>query len=475
MRVRRHKRPNGSVYHKITFKFRPEALTTKEAKKSLSGAPEKRLEVLHGSYDKASDVVMDGTAIVQLEDYPEHPYIANSRVFTTVGAKMRVVPFTEKESAGEGFVEIDVEEGSGVEEIQKLLNQIDPTFSDRVVRDPTAEEKEVMWLRRLIQYAAPKSGLLLRVAPEEELTLERLRRLASGDYKVFEELFPGKSGPVPDLGYETLSASWGEALSYTKSELVNSTLLKPDTVASYDPELHKGTGTGWHADTLEGAWRKLVNGKPATAVHQGLGYGASNLGTLESILESTFGLSEDASGNSDGGGVRGIMERFFQGKNVKGASTLPDLYTGSGDSTIARIWNQNINTASEGYGAHVAYVIRPDVLDRLDCYVQDGDHYGKAVGGNTRSHTAWTSHEPLDRAAGLSSSNEINFRKGIDHRAIMAVCVPDETHRQKIIERLHARGTHSLNGVPVESFFQGNLTKADIPAKLWPAFGVEAS
>ncbi len=475
IRVRRHKRPNGSVYHKITFKCRPEALTTKEAKKNLSGAPTSPLSLNTATYDPASDAFQDTTGSVTIQG---RTWLANAKLFQESGARMRVVPFTETESAAEGLVEIDVEEGADPSILGTLLDKLDPTFSDRVLRDPTPEEKETLWLRRLLQYAAPKCGMLLRAAPEAEVTLPRLRRLVSGDHSVFDELFPGKSSStdqVPDLAYGASKEMWSTAFSESKSELSKSTLLKPGTAEKYDPDLHKSTGTGWHADTLEGSWKKLVGGKPAAAVLQGLGGAGSNSDALNDLLESVFGLNEDLAGNSDGGGVRGVVERFFQGKVVKGASTLEDMASGSGDSTIARVWNSSISHANgPTYATSAAFVIRPDVLDRLDCYVNNGDRFGVTLGANF-TYSPWDEHVPLDAGASLNSSNEIDFRKGIDHRAVMALCVSDPNNRQSIINKLHAKGVHSLNGIPVESFIQSGITREKVVSDLWPAFGVEAS
>lgn len=476
IRVRRYKRLNGSVYHKVTFKCRPEALTTKEAEKNLSAAPTASLNLNHSSYDPASDAFQEAAGVTTLDGIAK---LADAKLFQESGARMRVVPFTEQESAAEGLVEIDVEEGTDPSVIGSLLDKLDPTFSDRVLRDPTPEEKETLWLRRLLQYAAPKCGMLLRAASDEEVTLPRLRRLVSGDHTVFDELFPGKassSGYVPNLAYGTSSATWATAFSETKSELSESTLLKPGTADQYDPDLHKSTGTGWHADTLEGAWKKLVEGKPATAVLQGLSGGGSNASTLSDILDSVFGLREDPAGNSDGGGVRGVMERFFQGKNVVGASASEDMASGSGDSTIARVWNGSISGSNEPmYADSASFVIRPEVLDRVDCYASNGDNYGAALGSNFGGYNPWESHQGLDKAGSWGTKNEIDFRKGIDHRAVMALCVKDPYNRKSLLDKLHAKGVHSLNGIPVESFIQGSITGTDVVSKLWPAFGVEAT
>jgi hypothetical protein len=170
------------------------------------------------------------------------------------------------------------------------------------------------------------------------------------------------------------------------------------------------------------------------------------------------------------------MERFFQGKNVVGASAAEDMASGSGDNTIARVWNDSIsgsNFGSYSYGA--SFVIRPDVLDRMDCYASNGDNYGAALGSNFGGYSPWASHQGLDKVGLWGSSNEIDFRKGIDHRAVMALCVKDPYNRQSLLDKLHAKGVHSLNGIPVESFIQGSITGTDVVSKLWPAFGVEAT
>lgn len=484
MRARRLERKDGTTHYRVTAKLRPEVWA--ELVKNKAAAAVVDYSLKEGTYDPAKDALVESGGVVTVGD-----------IGTTLSKGLRwksgeatltfvhddvpnaVKPGTSDHTGSNGYIEMDIPAGVDPEAAMRDLLQAagGDGFAERVLRDPTPEERESLWRRRLLQTVAPKVGILLRNLKDEDISLEALRALTAGDTKAFEELFkPLRVKTTIAVNYGLNTIQGVNAVDAALAQLQDAG-LSPETRDAYDEvTAHAEAGTGYHADVLPGRWKNLGGkGKPIEGFIQGFSTGAP--AALHTILKSVFGTSEDPAGNSAGGGVRGCLERAHQGVDVSGVSVAADVNSGSGDNTIGRVATpgmfSTVNASS--YADSSGILVRPEVFDRLDAYVNNGDHYGVSVGGTHGSHNAWDSHVPMtaSRLQSLSSSNEVDFRRGIDHREILAVSVSSTTLRDAVVQKLRADGIYVLNGVPVESFVQVQLSMEKAKKELWPAFGVE--
>lgn len=484
MRVRRLEKKDGTTHYRVTAKLRPEVWA--ELMKNKASAAVVDYSLKEGTYDPAKDAMVETGGNVTVGD-----------IGTTLSKGLRwksgeatitfahddvpsnAKPGTTDHTGSNGYIEMDIPSGVDPEAaMRELLSAAGGEgFAERILRDPTPEERETLWRRRLLQTVAPKVGILLRSLKDEDISLEDLRALTAGDVKAAEKLFkPLRVKTTIPVNYGINTVVGTHAVDAALEQL-KAADLSPATRDAYDEATaHAEAGTGYHADVLPGRWKNLAGkGKPVEGFIQGFSTGAPD--ALHTILKSVFGTVEDSAGNSAGGGVRGCLERAQQGVDVSGVSVAADVNSGSGDSTIGRVAKPGMfsTVQSSGYADASGILVRPEVFDRLDAYVNNGDHYGVSVGGKHGSSDAWDDHVPMTASGlqGLGSYNEVDFRRGIDHREILAVSVASASLRDSVVKKLHADGIYVLNGVPVESFIQVQLSMAKAKKELWPAFGVE--
>ena len=158
-------------------------------------------------------------------------------------------------------------------------------------------------------------------------------------------------------------------------------------------------------------------------------------------------------------GVLGIHQRNQLGMAKFGMSYESDSRNGCGDNFCARLITEPMGTLGVthwSYGDYIA-IFHPEVLDRLDTYIHEGDKYGtcSSIGSNSG---AWSQRKGLERdldAIGLDtevSTHEICFRQGIPRSRILRIVTAYETHRKTAILRARAEGITKVGAVPVDQF-----------------------
>jgi hypothetical protein len=207
---------------------------------------------------------------------------------------------------------------------------------------------------------------------------------------------------------------------------------------------------GYSTHVLPGRWRKLAKGK-IWFVHQGF-----DLAVIPSVCRS---------------GLLGIHMRNQLGvySPSKGGSFGTDTNTGAGDHSMCRLATSQYASygpgSINGYGQCIA-IVSPEVLDRLDSYFYNGDHYGKC----NPSSSAWKSVRPLEESihsTHISGSNEIMFRQGIDVRQILRIVVKHgESYRQQALEICKDAKVKEVNGIPVEEF----IVTANSGQEIWDKY-----
>jgi len=108
---------------------------------------------------------------------------------------------------------------------------------------------------------------------------------------------------------------------------------------------------------------------------------------------------------------------------------------------------------SHAFSGDYQAIIAPDELDRLDAYMYLGDTYGnckKSSSSWTGRNTVEANVASLTK--GHQSGNEISFRKGIHRNRILRIVTQSESSRKAFIDGAKARGITEVNGMPVEDY-----------------------
>lgn len=147
--------------------------------------------------------------------------------------------------------------------------------------------------------------------------------------------------------------------------------------------------------------------------------------------------------------TQGLMcttERFSRGLMRGGLSSVRDMDSGGADNVFTRIMGKEKRAELGG----VVLILKPEIFDRTDWYSYSSDTYGSTDRSEFKKRMS--PDEVFDFVANSGDyirNNEQMFRMGIGAEYIEGVEV-DAQFREEMIEKLHAKGVHELNGKKIE-------------------------
>lgn len=147
--------------------------------------------------------------------------------------------------------------------------------------------------------------------------------------------------------------------------------------------------------------------------------------------------------------TQGLMcttERFSRGLMRGGLSSMRDMDSGGADNVFTRIMSKEKRSELGG----IVLILKPEIFDRTDWYSYSSDTYGSTDQSEFKKRMS--PDEVFDFVANSGDyirNNEQMFRMGIGAEYIEGVEV-DGQFREEMIEKLHARGLHELNGKKIE-------------------------
>ena len=147
--------------------------------------------------------------------------------------------------------------------------------------------------------------------------------------------------------------------------------------------------------------------------------------------------------------TQGLMcttERFSRGLMRGGLSSMRDMDSGGADNVFTRIMSEEKRAELGG----IVLILKPEIFDRTDWYSYSSDTYGSTDQSEFKKRLS--PDEVFDFVANSGDyirNNEQMFRMGIGAEYIEGVEV-DAQFREEMIEKLHARGLHELNGKKIE-------------------------
>lgn len=147
--------------------------------------------------------------------------------------------------------------------------------------------------------------------------------------------------------------------------------------------------------------------------------------------------------------TQGLMcttERFSRGLMRGGLSSMRDMDSGGADNVFTRIMSKEKRAELGG----IVLILKPEIFDRTDWYSYSSDTYGSTDQSEFKKRLS--PDEVFDFVANSGDyirNNEQMFRMGIGAEYIEGVEV-DAQFREEMIEKLHARGLHELNGKKIE-------------------------
>lgn len=147
--------------------------------------------------------------------------------------------------------------------------------------------------------------------------------------------------------------------------------------------------------------------------------------------------------------TQGLMcttERFSRGLMRGGLSSMRDMDSGGADNVFTRIMSKEKRAELGG----IVLILKPEIFDRTDWYSYSSDTYGSTDQSEFKKRMS--PDEVFDFVANSGDyirNNEQMFRMGIGAEYIEWVEV-DGQFMEEMIEKLHARGLHELNGKKIE-------------------------
>ena len=300
-----------------------------------------------------------------------------------------------------------------LEAFHETVSKIDPKFADALLKPPTKEEHEIQKLARMLWSVAPQQHDTLK---EKDFTIPKLKALLA-------------------------SSGWDE----TRLAKLEEQEVFPGYSAWVEPGRWKKMGVAF---VTEAPWD--INGL---------------VGCLKTNLA-------------------GVHERSLIGVGGQGGqSTGKDLETGSGDGILCEVTPKKVLSKLTSLDAinhwthmNALLLYAPDVTDRHDSYLLQGDCYGACRPTGASHSSDWVHRKTIEaevtQLASVDSYNnpkyskhEINFRKGLSSEKLIRVLVENEPLRQQVIVAAKKAGVHQINHVPIEDFVVVAESGTDIYTK----------
>lgn len=316
-----------------------------------------------------------------------------ARVFTTPGGSTMYV-LTSAKWAFRGSVYMVIPEGKSVKsESKHLLDLLG--LSKEILRKPTPADTERYHLMQALWSSAPRvHDKLVQNTPDDEITVELLKKKLKG--KLTQKEIASIRSVQGPLG---------------KSSLI-----------------------------IPGRWKRLGGGTEDNPVVNFPFWQVSNPQKVAIILKT--------------GGV-GAHERMRMGLGTGGSSVASDMDTGGSDNVTTRIAMRDHGGSMDqgNVQGDIKLIIAPELLDRLDVHLVQGDSYGSTKPGSTY----FSSRKSLSGAVSAENktkhtNTELVVRRGFPASMIKRVATSNEAKRKKVLEALDDAGITEHNGVPIEDF-----------------------
>lgn len=173
-------------------------------------------------------------------------------------------------------------------------------------------------------------------------------------------------------------------------------------------------------------------------------------------------------------GLAGSVQRAILGTTKDGAVNGTDYNTGGADTAGIRTVTKNtMDGGMQSFGgvggaAGIVYVFSPDIVDRIDAVMHDGDSYQVTHGGT--HNEAWTGRKPMakkiqsndNQGGNGKSGHEIIFIRGLHPKKILRIACSNETNRNTVISACQQAGVEEHNGVPIEDFVVVETSRAQV-------------
>lgn len=394
-KVKRMKDSSG-IFYMVHFKLR------RPTWEKIKGGTDSSFGLFQGDYDEKTDTLTESGSSPAISMPTKKWDVGDNELYLARGN----APWSYM---GGVYTKIRPKAGQSVESaLAELLDAAKPGLSKQVLRVPTAEEREVSKLSRLLWNVAPQSSDEQDKLPESERTVSNLM-----------------------------------------TRLKQSGISDDDIANMREVEFLPGHSTY----VIPGRWKKLAktsSGQPAVRYLQ---FSASTPSRIVSQVKN---------------GLLGIHERALTGQAYFGASASADVATGCADGCTIRLITQSGDghKVSDGWGTY-QIIIAPDECDRLDVHMFSGDTYGCT---NPNHATYGDTYEGRKSLAGAiqqqqdsySSSAEIVTRRGVSSKKFVRIGADSEPLRQQLIAELKKEGITEVNGVPVEDFVVVPGTKGDM-------------
>jgi hypothetical protein len=346
-----------------------------------------------GTPDANGVVNLTGSSIHSAASFDAVRLEATGDVIYVARISSSAALFSPATYAGLVVVQIRNSNSSALEVLKALLNKVKPGLSEELFKKPT---------------------------PEDDLRRKYFRAIWA---------FGGKAADA--LAVDTPTAT-------LKHKAEQTCVAVGHDPSALDRIEDQEVFPGYHTHVLPGRRKRLAKGKAWFAMQ------AFKEESISGVLTH---------------GVMGIHQRNQLGMDSFGASYGADSHNGCGDNFCARLITEPMGTLGVthwSYGDYIA-IFHPDVLDRLDTYIHQGDKYGTcaAVGQFSES---WGQRKGLELdldAIGLdvdSHTHELCFRQGIPRSRILRIVTLHESSRKNAIRIAREAGITKVGAVPVDQF-----------------------
>ncbi len=414
LKIKRIISKKGQEEFFVTFKLRPPLLNElcgdmHHPTFPAGGTPD-TFKLPQGAYDPVKDAIVETATI---------SFTPASRSFVSGKNSIHIANAGYHQNyalMGAVYSRISLEKGESLKEVLgNLLNAIKPGLADKILTNPTDEERKIKKLAALLAAEAPQVA----------------DKLQPHEYTV-----------------EALTAKLNKA-----------------GVADAEDVIEIEGAPGQTTTAIPGRWKELATNPAGQPALKALVYGVNTPTNIANMFVNKM--------------VSGNHERLITGVSADvGASTgatsgsvgtSADIQTGGSDVLQTRVVTEKhlgkfLNSIHSGVGAGAPYkiVMVPDVLDRLDAHFNTSDKYGVTNPEHGSYGSSYRARKPLTKAlSGYytgdygESSHELCLKRAVGTNKVACVAAVDEAHRAALVAAMKERGLNEINGVPVEEFVLG--------------------